>query len=115
MNKNINLFRPRSTVIRESKCKEIMNVYRHHPDARLPYKSSANAAGYDLFALKDGAVWATPHKVATGISISIPKGTYARIAPRSSLAVKHGVDVLAGVCDFDYASPSIFLRETLLI
>ncbi|RYE17427.1 MAG: hypothetical protein EOP45_15800 [Sphingobacteriaceae bacterium] len=79
-----------------------MKVFRRHPDAKIPHKGSENAAGYDLFALKDGAVWFTPHKVETGISISIPEGTYARIAPRSSLAVKYGVDVLAGVIDFDY-------------
>ena len=28
---------------------------------------------------------------------SMPEGTYGRIAPRSGLAVKKGIDVLAGV------------------
>lgn len=79
-----------------------MKVFRLHPDAKIPQKGSENAAGYDLFALKDGAVWFKPHKVETGISISIPEGTYARIAPRSSLAVKHGIGVLGGVCDPDF-------------
>ena len=35
----------------------------------------------------------------TGISIAIPKGYYGRVAPRSGLAAKHGIDVLAGVID----------------
>jgi dUTP pyrophosphatase len=63
-----------------------------------------------------------PHSVAvvaTGLSISVPAGTYGRIgnrsscasadphirygtAPRSGLAVKHFIDVGAGVIDSDY-------------
>ena len=40
--------------------------------------------------------------VKTDISISIPEGTYGRIAPRSGLAHKNFIDVLAGVIDFSY-------------
>lgn len=40
--------------------------------------------------------------VKTDLSIAIPENTYARIAPRSGLAVKHFIDVGAGVVDFDY-------------
>ena len=38
----------------------------------------------------------------TDLSISIPSGTYARVAPRSGLAVKHFIDTGAGVVDEDY-------------
>ena len=38
----------------------------------------------------------------TGLSIAIPAGTYARVAPRSGLAVKHFIDTGAGVVDEDY-------------
>merc|ERR1719319_237928 len=34
--------------------------------------------------------------------MAIPHGTYARLAPRSGLAWKHGIDVFAGVIDADY-------------
>eukprot|EP00897_Mesotaenium_endlicherianum_P006112 jgi/Mesen1/5529/ME000279S04736 len=40
--------------------------------------------------------------VKTDLSIAIPEGTYARIAPRSGLAWKHSIDVGAGVVDADY-------------
>lgn len=40
--------------------------------------------------------------VKTDLSIAIPHGTYARIAPRSGLAVKNFIDTGAGVVDEDY-------------
>jgi len=43
--------------------------------------------------------------IKTDISIAVPKGTYGRIAPRSSLANKHFIDVGAGVIDEDYRGP----------
>ena len=38
----------------------------------------------------------------TDLAISIPSGTYARVAPRSGLAVKNFIDTGAGVVDEDY-------------
>lgn len=43
--------------------------------------------------------------VKTDLSIAIPLNTYARIAPRSGLAVKKMIDVGAGVVDYDYRGP----------
>ena len=40
--------------------------------------------------------------VKTDLSVAIPKGTYARVAPRSGLAWKKFIDVGAGVVDYDY-------------
>ena len=40
--------------------------------------------------------------VNTGIAATIPIGVYGRIAPRSGLAVKHGIQTGAGVIDPDY-------------
>ena len=40
--------------------------------------------------------------VKTDLCIAIPSGTYARVAPRSGLAVKHFIDTGAGVVDEDY-------------
>lgn len=40
--------------------------------------------------------------VPTNLVMEIPSGYYGRIAPRSGLAFKNGIDVLAGVIDSDY-------------
>ncbi|GAB1286827.1 Deoxyuridine 5'-triphosphate nucleotidohydrolase [Apodemus speciosus] len=40
--------------------------------------------------------------VKTDIQVAVPSGCYGRVAPRSGLAVKHFIDVGAGVIDEDY-------------
>ena len=40
--------------------------------------------------------------IRTGVSARPPKGYFLRCAPRSGLASKSGIDVLAGVIDPDY-------------
>jgi dUTP pyrophosphatase len=72
-------------------------------DAIIPTRGSKDAAGLDLYAVDYITIPAGGRVlVPTGISISIPKNTYFRIAPRSGLAYKNGIDVLAGVIDSDY-------------
>ena len=41
--------------------------------------------------------------VQTGCAFTFPSGVYGRIAPRSGLAVKHMLDVGAGVIDPDFS------------
>src|SRR5207237_7396642 len=71
--------------------------------AILPTKGSRMAAGHDLYALNDIPI---PSKgqalVETSIAIGLPKGTYGRLASRSGLASKEGIEVGAGVIDADY-------------
>ncbi|NDD63432.1 MAG: dUTP diphosphatase [Acidobacteria bacterium] len=71
--------------------------------ARLPLRATPWSAGADLHAI-DGVRLAPGERrlVPTGISVEIPSGYYGRIAPRSGLAVRHGIDTLAGVVDSDY-------------
>jgi dUTP pyrophosphatase len=71
--------------------------------AVIPTRATDSDAGYDLYSISDGMVPARGRKVvSTGISIAIPPGYYGRVAPRSGLAVKKGIDVLAGVVDSGY-------------
>jgi dUTP pyrophosphatase len=80
-----------------------LQVTRLTDNAILPVRGSAQAAGFDLHST-DGYVVLPGNRVvvSTGITVKLPVGTYGRIAPRSGLAVKHGIDVLAGVVDPDY-------------
>ncbi|KAF2154661.1 dUTP diphosphatase [Myriangium duriaei CBS 260.36] len=76
------------------------------PTARAPTRGSAFAAGYDLYASRPASIPARGRAlVETDISIAVPEGTYGRVAPRSGLAVKHGIDTGAGVIDADYRGP----------
>ena len=73
------------------------------PGAKVPTKGSSRAAGHDLYANEDKIIPRKgPEVVNTGLAMSFPQGTYARIAPRSGLAVKHQIAVNAGVSDIDY-------------
>jgi len=79
-----------------------LKVQLVHENAKEPIRMSNGAAGYDLFAVESVVIPARGTcKVNTGICITVPPGTYGRIAPRSGLAVK-GVDVGAGVIDHDF-------------
>lgn len=72
-------------------------------NAKVPVRANQCAAGYDLYALHDYYVYPQERTlVKTGIALEIPEGHYGRIAPRSGLAYKNGIDTLAGVIDSDY-------------
>ena len=66
-------------------------------------RGSFDAAGYDLvanhpFTLEQGE----STLVGTGLRVEFPSGCYGKIEARSGLAVRDGVQVLAGVIDPDY-------------
>lgn len=74
-----------------------------HPAAKLPARGSDLAAGADLCCAEDFTLAPGERLAAsTGLAVAIPAGWYGRVAPRSGLAAKHGVDTLAGVVDADY-------------
>lgn len=80
-------------------------VKRLNSNASLPSKQHSDDAGYDLSACLDSPITLAPHErvlVSTGLSVAIPVGHYGRIAPRSGLALKNGIDILAGVVDSGY-------------
>ena len=80
-----------------------VKINRLISQARIPTRSNDTDAGYDLYSAVYGRIEGrTRGIINTGISIAIPEGYYGRIAPRSGLAVKHGIDVLAGVVDSGY-------------
>lgn len=75
--------------------------------AYAPQRAHDTDAGYDLRAdLGIGQELAVfPRSrllVPTNITFCPPENTYVRIAPRSGLAFKHGIDIFAGVIDRGY-------------
>jgi dUTP pyrophosphatase len=69
-------------------------------DAILPTRANETDAGLDLYSVESKTLMPMErHLFNTKISIALPKGTYGRVAPRSGLALKKGIDVLAGVVD----------------
>ena len=71
--------------------------------AVLPTRGSSFAAGLDVCSIEDLVVGPRERTIArTGLAVAIPPGFYGRVAPRSGLAAKQGLDVLAGVIDSDY-------------
>jgi dUTP pyrophosphatase len=82
------------------------------PKVDLPFKGSQDAAGYDIRSSQDVNIptgcralvptnikWDyVPRPELEAIKVSV----YLRIAPRSGLAYRHGIDVYAGVVDADY-------------
>lgn len=80
-----------------------INFKKLHPDAIAPKSAKLGDAGYDLFSTERIIINPLERKlVSTGIAVEIPEGFYGRIAPRSGLAIKNGIDVLAGVIDSGY-------------
>lgn len=72
-------------------------------EAKTPVQNQSVDAGFDLFSVESD--WLRPHErklFKTDIVLEIPEGYYGRIAPRSGLALKQGLDVLAGVIDASY-------------
>lgn len=65
--------------------------------------ATIDSAGHELQCTEDFRLLGGDMKVVnTGITATIPRGYVALIKPKSGLAAKHRIDVLAGVCDSDY-------------
>tara|TARA_R100000808_G_C2150183_1_gene158834 strand:+ start:3498 stop:4016 length:519 start_codon:yes stop_codon:yes gene_type:complete len=87
----------------DSICQVEISVKQLHPNSRIPTRQKAWDAGYDLYACEPISISPMERKIIPiGIAIEIPTGYYGRIAPRSGLAVKKGIDVLGGVVDAGY-------------
>ena len=85
-----------------------------HPEAILPSRGSSEACGLDVYSVEDTVIEPRSRKaVRTGFAVAVPGGFYGRMAPRSGLALKFGIDVLAGVIDADYRGEVLCLLVNL--
>lgn len=82
---------------------EFLKIKIINQNATIPSSANDGDAGYDISSCEDITVKARQRSIIkTGICIGVPKGTYGRIAPRSGLTTKKGIDVGAGVVDRSY-------------
>ena len=74
-----------------------------HPEGKEPFRANMSDAGYDLFSTEYVVLEPFQRRlISAGINVEIPEGFYGRVAPRSGLACKNGIDVMAGVIDSGY-------------
>ena len=84
------------------KPKEELKVKLPHPEAILPSRGSEQAARLDLHSTIETMVQPGDSVlIKTGIALELPRGSYGRVAPRSSLAIR-GIETGAGVIDRDF-------------
>jgi dUTP pyrophosphatase len=81
----------------------VIRVKRLRPEAKLPFRATSGATGYDLYAClaADIDVGQEPVRVPTGIAIEAPPGLDVQIRPRSGLSAQ-GVIAAYGTIDSDY-------------
>ena len=81
----------------------MININLLHEDAIVPSRGSEESAGLDFHTIESVTI-PPGHRalLKTGIAMSMPAGYVGLIWPRSKLAAKMGIDVLAGVVDSDY-------------
>tara|TARA_Y100000310_G_scaffold336387_1_gene420773 strand:+ start:2652 stop:3122 length:471 start_codon:yes stop_codon:yes gene_type:complete len=74
-----------------------------NPEGKEPFRANDSDAGYDLCSTEYVTLEPFQRRlISTGINVEIPEGFYGRVAPRSGLACKKGIDVMAGVIDSGY-------------
>lgn len=81
----------------------MFKVLLNNLNATFPMRADIGAAGYDLSSVEKVCIaQGTQAIVDTGIVIEFPSDCYVRVAPRSGLAAKYAIDVMAGVIDSTY-------------
>ena len=81
-------------------------------DGIIPTRGTDNSIGYDVYGSRDYLVMPGDCvAVGTDIALECPSGTYARIAEKSGLSLKHGLGIRGGVIDPDYRGEIIVILE----
>ena len=81
----------------------MIKIYKLTESAIMPRLGTEGAAGYDLFSDENEVIMPLARSaIKTGVSTEMQPSAVGIIKPRSGLAVKQGIDVLAGVIDSDF-------------
>lgn len=91
-----------------------MKCAKLDPTAVIPNRATTGSAGYDLVSIESYELKPGERKpFKTGIALQFPNNIFGRIAPRSGLSVKRGIDVMAGVIDEDYTGEILVVLVNL--
>lgn len=81
----------------------MIKLSKTREDAIYPSRGSEGAAGWDLYAIEDAYIGPGERQlIDTGIASEFSDSIVGKINPRSGLAYKYGIDVMAGVIDSDF-------------
>ncbi len=81
----------------------LVKILKVNKDAVMPNYATNGDAGLDLYSLEDYILKPGERKIFfTGIKMEFSKKYYVRVAPKSGLALKYGIDTLGGVVDSGY-------------
>ena len=73
------------------------------PLVKIPFKAYKDSASYDLFADETIKILSNSRaSISTGLAMSILKGFYGQISPRSGLALRKGVVAFNTTIDSGY-------------
>ena len=76
-----------------------INFFRFSNDAICPTKGLVDAAGFELYSVKEGIIPPSNVRIVqTGIGLKITKGYFGKVHARSSFAMQF-TDVDGGVID----------------
>ena len=80
-----------------------MHIKRLTPDLPLPSRATDGSAGYDLCSAVDVQLFPCSRlAIPTGFAWGFHSSICGQIWPRSGIAARCGIDVLAGLIDPDY-------------
>ena len=74
-------------------------------DLKLPTRGTCESAGLDLQSASNEQIIVPVNGrvvIPSGFAMKVPQNFVGLVWPRSGMAVKHGIDVLAGCIDSDY-------------
>ena len=90
-----------------------IKIKRLHPDAKMPTRGTAFAAGFDLYATEETELlYGVPVMVPTGVAFEIPEGYVGVVYSRSSTA-KKGIVITPLLVDSDFRG-EVFVLANLL-
>lgn len=80
-----------------------MKVKLLHDEAVMPTRGTDGSAGFDISLVDEVILRPGERYLAnTGVAVELPRGTYGRLASRSGLSSRFGIEVGAGVIDADF-------------